>query len=130
MTGQGVAGWIFYLAAFDVVFMFFVITPALLFMHFTMPSAVLDRYFKPPHFRDFEIVLFTGIPYAPMRTIMLMRAIGYPSSGKVRGVTEAHTLVPQWYRVMSKIVVISIIIGFAIAVAFTVGGVVFYLVHG
>lgn len=77
-------------------------------MHFLMPKDVLEKYFRPPYFRSFECALFSGLPYAPMRTIMFMRVIAYPSSGARRGLTEVHLLVPQWYRVASKAVVIFI----------------------
>jgi hypothetical protein len=57
-----------------------------------------------------ECQLFKGIPYAPIRTIMFMRAIAYPASGEKRGITEAHLLVQEWYRLVSKVVIwVSII---------------------
>ena len=121
MTVDDVGRFLWFLCVLDF-FLFVFVTLSILVMHFAMPSAILDRYFRPPHFRDWELVMFTGIPYAPMRTIMLMRAIAYPSSGKVRGVTEADTLVPAWYRVASKILVISIILGNVIAAICVVGG--------
>ena len=76
-------------------------------MHFLMPTSVLEKYFKPPHFREFECKLFTGIPYAPMRTIMFMTVLAFPSRGKKRKLTQAYLLVPKWYRVSSAIVLIS-----------------------
>jgi uncharacterized membrane protein YwzB len=78
----------------------------LLIFHFVMPQTVLDKYFKPPYFRDIECLLFTGIPYAPIRTIMFMRLIAYPGSGKARGINDAHLFVPRWYRAVSKIMII------------------------
>jgi len=99
-------------------------------MHLLMPSAVLNKYFKPPHFRDMERLLFTGFPYAPMRTIMFMRAIAYPGSGKVRGITEAHLLVPSWYRSLSKITVISIVLSFVVMIVFLIAIGALYVVVG
>ena len=78
----------------------------LLIFHFLMPQAVLDKYFKPPYFREMECMLFTGIPYAPIRTVMFMRVIAFPNSGKVRGIKEAHLLVPDWYRFVSKVMTV------------------------
>jgi hypothetical protein len=78
----------------------------LLIFHFFMPQAVLVKYFKPPYFREMECMLFTGIPYAPIRTVMFMRVIAFPSSGKVRGITDAHLLVPNWYRTVSKVMIV------------------------
>ena len=79
-------------------------------MHFLMPKTVLDNYFKPPYFKLGECNLFTGFPYAPMRTIMLMRVLGFPHSGEKRGLTEAYKLVPPWYQFASKLVISSIFI--------------------
>ncbi len=78
----------------------------LLVFHFFMPKTVLDKYFKPPYFRDMELMLFTGIPYAPIRTVMFMRVIAFPNSGKKRGIKDAHLLVPNWYRIVSKIMIV------------------------
>lgn len=89
---------------------FVLITASILVMHFLLPNAVLDKFFKPPYFKETECAFLTGIPYAPLRTIMFMRAIAYPGSGKKRGIKDAHLLVPNWYRVTSKIIVISIIV--------------------
>jgi len=79
-------------------------------MHFLMPKTVLDSYFKPPYFKLGECKLFTGFPYAPMRTIMLMRVLGFPHSGEKRGLTEAYKLVPSWYQMASKFIIGSIFI--------------------
>lgn len=54
----------------------------LLIMHFLMPQAVLDRYWKEPHFRPFELMLLSGWSFfAPMRTIMFMWAFLFPHAG-------------------------------------------------
>ena len=116
-----IGGWIFLLILYNCGF-FVVITVSILFMHFMMPAAILEKYFKPPHFRDSECALFTGAPYAPIRTIMFMRAIAFPGSGKKRGITEVYLLAPKWYRLISKIIVISIVISFVGWLLFLVGG--------
>ncbi|MCF6282405.1 MAG: hypothetical protein L3J28_09375 [Candidatus Polarisedimenticolaceae bacterium] len=104
----------------------FLLVLVILAMHFLMPSAVLDKYFKSPYFKDVECLLFTGIPYAPMRTIMFIRAIANPKSGKLRGITQAHLLVPNWYRVLSKVVIVSIYINTLLLLVFIIGAGVFY----
>jgi len=105
----------------------FVLCVVIIGMHFLMPRAVLDKYFKQPFFREAKCVLFSGIPYAPMRTIMFMRAIANPRSGKVRGITEAHLLVPKWYRVSSKVTVVSIYVNAILLLITFVGGGLFYV---
>lgn len=73
-----------------------VIIPYALILHFLMPRAILDKYFRPPHFGDFERLVYTGIPYAPMRTVMVMSAMMFPSLGKKRKLTELHLDTPRW----------------------------------
>jgi len=63
-------------------------------MHVLMPSKVLETYFKEPHFSSTEITMFTGFPFGYMRTAMFMRALGFPASGKRRGVEDAYKLAP------------------------------------
>jgi hypothetical protein len=107
--------------------------PWLLIMHFLMPREVLERYWKPPHFRAIEIALFTNTIYAPMRTVMLMAAIAFPRLGKKRNVVEACRLVPRWYRLTAiafnvwAITAITglLVIGFGMLVYFqTIGEIV------
>jgi len=81
---------------------FLVAIPYLLVMHFLMPRSILDRYFRPPYFREFECHLFTGIPYAPMRTIMFMGVIVFPRLGKKRKMTSVYLDAPRWYQIASK----------------------------
>jgi hypothetical protein len=71
-------------------------------MHFLMPKKVLETYFKEPHFNAGEIEMFTGFPFAYMRTAMFMRALAFPASGKRRGVEKAYQLAPVWYCKVSK----------------------------
>ncbi|MCP3669451.1 MAG: hypothetical protein GY814_03240 [Gammaproteobacteria bacterium] len=104
-----------------------IVFAAILVMHFLMPREVLKRYFKPPYFREFECLFFSGVPYAPIRTVMFMRTIANPQSGLKRGITRADRLVPTWYRICSKIVIIAIYVGAAASLFFLIGGgVVFF----
>jgi len=108
----------------------FVMGPVLLVMHFLMPKAVLDKYFKPPYFRILEVEMFTGIPYAPMRTIMLTWILAFPKYGKKRGLCEAYTLAPNWYRIFSKVFVIWVLINLVSILGVTVGFGVHYFLIG
>ncbi|MFT6121793.1 MAG: hypothetical protein ACJASG_000311 [Oleiphilaceae bacterium] len=89
-------------------FSIWVVVALVLVMHFLMPKAVLKKYFIPPYFKPGECVIFTGIPYAPIRTIMLMRVLGFPKTGKKRGLTEAYKLAPLWYQITSKVLINAI----------------------
>lgn len=88
----------------------FLLIPYTLLMHFLTPKTIVQKYFKPPHFRAFECALFTGIPYAPMRTVMFMGVTAYPRLGKKRNLTELYKLAPKWYQAASKIFVYWVIV--------------------
>ena len=79
----------------------------LLLLHLLMPREVLLRYWKEPHFRPFELGMFTGSWLAPMRTVMLTWLLAFPRFGRSRGVTEAHLLTPRWYRTASRVFCLS-----------------------
>ncbi len=74
----------------------------ILIMHILMPKKVLEIYFKEPHFKAGEIAMFTGFPFGYMRTAMFNRVLGFPASGKKRGLENAYKLAPVWYCKMSK----------------------------
>ena len=93
-------------------------------MHFLMPRKVLKTYFKEPHFSQTEITMFTGFPFGYMRTAMFMRALGFPSSGKRRGVENAYKIAPAWYCKVSKYSIIFFVINFPVLI---LSGVLLYL---
>jgi len=78
----------------------------ILIMHILMPKTVLKTYFKEPYFGPGEIAMFTGFPFAYMRTAMFMRALAFPASGKKRRVENAYKLAPVWYCKVSKYFII------------------------
>jgi len=86
-----------------------VLIVTVLVMHFLMPRIVLEQYFKPPYFRAGECEMFTGFPFAIMRTVMFMRVLGFPKSGQKRGLAEVYKLAPRWYRNISKVIVFLIV---------------------
>lgn len=88
--------------------------PCILIMHFLMPKAVLERYWKTPHFKPGEIALFTNTIYAPMRTIMLMSAIAFPGLGRKRDIAGAYLLAPKIYRLAAIVLctwIIAVLVG-------------------
>ncbi len=78
-------------------------------MHVLMPRNVLKTYFKEPYFGPGEIAMFTGFPFGYMRTTMFMRILGFPASGKRRGVENAYKIAPVWYCKLSKYILIFFI---------------------
>ncbi len=100
-------------------------------VHFFVPKELLKAYFKPPYFSPTEIEFFSGFPFAYVRTVMFMRLVGFPKSGKRRGVDNAHNLAPRWFLLMSK-TLITVLLGSAIPM-FIIGIILFpavYMLYG
>src|SRR5690554_37031 len=73
-------------------------------IHFFVPKIMIKTYFKQPYFSALEIKLFTGPPYAYMRTGMLLRLAGWRYCGKKRAITAtAHEICPDWFLVLFRI---------------------------
>ena len=88
---------------------------ALIFIiHFLMPKRVLKTYFKEPYFKLAEITAFSGFPLGYMRTLMFMRLLGFPSSGKRRNLEKVCDIAPVWLCGLSKYVVISFLASFSL----------------
>jgi len=102
---------------------------AILVMHFFVPKTLIEKYFKPPYFKPAECAMFSGFPFAIIRTIMFLRILGYPKSGKNRGLTEVYKLVPAWYRNISKIIVVLIIFISVSIVAVSIGFYIHSLIY-
>ena len=92
-------------------------------MHVLMPKNVLKTYFKEPYFRPGEIAIFTGFPFGYMRTAMFNRVLGFPSSGKKRGLENAYKIAPVWYCRASKYFIIFLVPTFALLILS--GGVIY-----
>ncbi len=91
------------LVVFIVLFFLLLLSLVFIFiMHILMPRKVLETYFKEPHFNAGEIAMFTGFPFGYIRTSMFMRVLGFPASGKRRGIENAYQLAPVWYCKVSK----------------------------
>lgn len=91
-----------------------------LILHFLMPQAVLARYWKEPHFRPFELMLFNR-SFAPLRTVLFMWMFTVPRAGRRRGIIEPHRLIPGWYRVVSIIMCVWVSVAIASFFATMIG---------
>lgn len=76
---------------------------SILFVHPFVPKVMLSSYFKEPYFSTTEVQIFTGFPFAYIRTSMFMCLAAFPSTGKKRGLVEAHKLSPLWFRRLSAL---------------------------
>lgn len=82
--------------------------------HLLIPRELLKTYFKQPYFKQAEIIFFTGFPFGYIRTVMFMRLVSSPLSGKKRGLTEAYKLAPNWYIWLSKITLLLFMVVFGL----------------
>ena len=83
-------------------------------VHFLMPKDILNIYFKEPYFKSSEIIAFTGFPFGYVRTLMFMRILGFPSSGKKRSLEQAYEISPVWLCNLSKYVIFSFLASFSL----------------
>jgi hypothetical protein len=58
---------------------------------------------------------------------MFMRVLGFPDSGKMRGLTEAYKLAPVWYRNISKAIVYMAIFLFVSMLSISAGFGIYFL---
>src|SRR5690554_2622396 len=95
---------IFHWVVFSLFIAIFCCLIFILLIHFFVPKIMIKTYFKEPYFSPLEIKLFTGPPYAYMRTGMMMRLAGWPDCGKKRGIpATAHEVCPVWFQVLSRV---------------------------
>jgi hypothetical protein len=112
---------------FIIVMLAVVLSLVLIFiMHILMPKKVLETYFKEPYFRPAEITMFTGFPFGYMRTAMFNRVLGFPASGKKRGLENAYKLAPVWYCKASKYLILFVIPLIALMLLLTTIGFIRY----
>ncbi|MEG3755311.1 hypothetical protein [Psychromonas arctica] len=83
-------------------------------VHFLMPKDILETYFKKPYFKSSEIITFTGFPFGYVRTLMFMRILGFPISGKKRGLEKVFEISPVWLCNLSKYVIFSFLASFSL----------------
>ena len=83
-------------------------------MYFLIPKNILVNYFKKPYFTTTEIIMLSGFPSCFMRTVMFMRLLGFPLSGKKRGLEKAYQTAPIWLCRLSKYIIISFLISFSV----------------
>src|SRR5690554_1906364 len=92
-------------------------------IHFFVPKVMIKTYFKEPYFSLLEIKLFTGPPYAYMRTMMMMRLAGWPDCGKKRGIpATAHEVCPVWFQVLSRVFIRFLLIAYFLLVGISLVG--------
>lgn len=82
----------------------------ILAIHFIVPKSLIKSYFRPPFFREGEVSTLTGFPFGYIRTVMFLRIVGFPRSGRTRGLENAYKLSPLWFRMFSKITLIAFVL--------------------
>jgi hypothetical protein len=70
---------------------------------FALPREFMQKYFSQPHFNKSELAIFSAFPANLIRNVMFVRLLASPSSGKVRGLTEAYKDVSAIIRNYAKL---------------------------
>jgi hypothetical protein len=70
------------------------------------PKPLLDKYYKPPHFTPTETILMAQFPGFLMRTSIFGWILLCPKLDRKRKLKGCETLMPLWYRVGLRILVI------------------------
>lgn len=91
-------------------------------IYFLIPKHFLKNHFTPPHFSQTEVIMLSGFPTFFIRTVMFMRLLGFPSSGKLRGLENAYKTQPTWLCKFCKysifcFVIFASIFGVCIAIS-------------
>jgi Na+-driven multidrug efflux pump len=74
------------------------------------PKALLEKYFKEPHFTTVETILMAQFPGFLMRTAMFGWALFFPSLTKKRKIKDPENYMPPWYRIALKAFIIGVTI--------------------
>lgn len=120
-------GQVFFMVEMGLMLSFFPFLLSLIVLHLLMPKTVLDRYWKEPYFRPFELMLFSGWSFfAHMRTLMFMWTFVFPRLGKKRRIVDAHRLVPRWYRIASVILCVWAVVALTGILGITLGFAVYF----
>ena len=67
------------------------------------PKALLNKYFKQPHFTSFEVNFYSHYPGSLMRTSIFAWMLFFPKlAHKKRKIFDIHPYMPSWYRYSLK----------------------------
>ncbi len=92
-----------------------------LIMRFLIPKHILEEYFKEPYFSTTEINIFNGFPFLGFtRTVIFMRLLAFPSSGKKRGIENAYKTAPIWICKLSKYHIISTVTSLSLVILISI----------
>ena len=84
----------------------------ILIAHVLMPKHLIKDYFKSPYFQKWELNKLSIFPFFFIRTVMFMRLLAQPSSGKKRGLTEVYQSVSPWFRKYCAVVLVFFLASF------------------
>ncbi len=74
------------------------------------PKALLDKYFKEPHFTVVETIFMAQFPGFLMRTAMFGWALFFPSLTKKRKIKDPIKYMPRWYAIALKTFIVGVAI--------------------
>jgi hypothetical protein len=80
-----------------------VLVLALAAIGWALPRPFKDSVFREPHFRPAELGFLCGAPMGFIRTLMLMRLVASPASGRKRGLVDVHLRAPPWFLPLARV---------------------------
>lgn len=101
-------GWLFWslMGSCAAIFAWTLISVPLMFL---LSGEFMQKYFRKPHFNQGEIAVLSTFPTIFIRTVMFVRLLASPSSGKVRGLTEAYKDVSTGVRRYAQVLYVVLI---------------------
>jgi hypothetical protein len=75
-----------------------VVAPVWLLLSIFTPKALLDRYFKEPHFSLTETIMLRGFPGFWIRTSIFAWTILFPAKSQGRQMKNIREIAPLWYK--------------------------------
>jgi len=88
----------------------FIWPPLMLIITLATPKALLNQYFKEPHFNGGELIAFSSFPTFFMRTALFCRFYLTPKAvegRKLHGFVENS---PKWYRISVVTIYLGLIL--------------------
>ncbi|MBX2807518.1 MAG: hypothetical protein KTR20_02715 [Cellvibrionaceae bacterium] len=73
----------------------------------TTPKSLLNKYFKPPHFNEGELLFMVRYPWKFYRTVIFGWGICILSLDRKRKIKNIAAYVPRWYLIAMKTFIVG-----------------------
>ena len=91
---------VFYMEVYLLVLLFVL----LVVTHFCLPKRLIDVYYTPPHFSEWEMQNFSDFPNTFVRTVLFIHLIAWRKSRHKRGMDDVLNDTSVWFQWLCKII--------------------------